>query len=415
MGPHLCENNESVYQLIFVMMHKKLSEIDQRFSYLGKVPWLFSKMDETESAMEIIRQCSATPLEQHDPLVRNVMGRLGGDILAVSRGEPATPEVIAEAKVFRYCSLDESCGEEYHARTHREKKRAPASSTTHLKQSTRHRPALARAQDLCSQYGERGEAVVRSDWRDWKRIVQVRPKTPWIPVDWPAQKVIDRVYRQDEKAQDDFELICRRIGPDRPVEPDPTTGGEAVRNEFLHIVMETANHYSVGSRPVAPAPGGIGPAPRPDYGTSHFLLLDEAYGRSRPKVVHTHETADEVYLKAPLAWRVLFHDRWAPGDEVLPADADSRMVIPSGEPRWVTPADIATDDVLGSALFRWEGGYSNEHHCQLLPHPQILKKKKTATNGCKLPNPCPWPCSKAERLDSRRQKGRPCSDCPWRI
>ena len=249
MTPAMCEGHRDIYELMVVMLHKKMTEIDQRFGYLGKVPWLFSRMDEVDGAVEIIRQCTAVDLSKHDPLTRIVMARLGGDILARSCGEPATPQLKAEAKIFRYSSLDESCGEGYHAKTHLEKTRAPASTAIHLKQSTRHRPALARAEDVVNTYGPAGEAVLRCDWRDWKRIVQTSAKRPWDPVDWTAQKVIDRVYRQDEMAQEDFSQICQRIGPDRPVQRDTISSSDAVRNEYLHVVLTPGHHYSVGAVP----------------------------------------------------------------------------------------------------------------------------------------------------------------------
>ena len=119
-GNHLC------CKVLRDQLKAKSSGIRMRCKYLSRVPWLFVKMDEQESATEIMRQVRSLPLEQHDPLTQTVIRRLGGAIERVAEGEEPSPELLAEQELFDLCPLDESIGEGYHAGTSNEKRRAHA-------------------------------------------------------------------------------------------------------------------------------------------------------------------------------------------------------------------------------------------------------------------------------------------------
>ena len=205
-----CEGNRDVYECIVCMLHKMLQGIDSHFGYLGILPWALSRADTTEGALEVMRQVKKLPWDRHDPLTRKVMSRVGGDIERVSQGEPVSTALQSELAPFKQVPLDESLGEGYHRDTHKEKSRATGSTSRHLKQNTRFKRNLTRCNEFVKRYGERGEAVFRYEWRSAKRIVQAQRKNRWHPSKLKMSEVLARVYREDERAEEDFSSICSR-------------------------------------------------------------------------------------------------------------------------------------------------------------------------------------------------------------
>ena len=98
----------------------------------------------------------------------------------------------------------------YHRGTNLEHHRAPGSTDQHLKQETRHKAALRRVEHWCQEYGAKGDAVVRFEWRSWKRILRCGAAFPWRPVKSSAQTVSNRMYRKDKKSKEDWSLVCKR-------------------------------------------------------------------------------------------------------------------------------------------------------------------------------------------------------------
>ena len=124
--------------------------------------------------------------------------------------------LICLFKKFVKPPIHQSSG--YHRATNRELSRACASKEIHLKQYTRHKEALARCTAFRDAHGDLGAAVIRFEWRSWKRLLQTSEQHPWRSVLLPDTAVMRRVYREDARAEEDFSLICSREAIVRPVE-----------------------------------------------------------------------------------------------------------------------------------------------------------------------------------------------------
>ena len=217
----------------------------------------------------------------------------------------------------------------YHRSTSHEKQRASASTEIHLKQSTRFKKSVANVTDFLDVHGERGEQVLRYEWRCWKRVLQTDEKHRWRPVLEPGGDVIKRIYREDRKAEDDFALICSREAIVRPVEREDVDGKDEVLHEYLGSVLQGDGQYSVSTRTTQPGPDGN---LERVVKTVFFNLIETAHGGHRPKMMHTVSSADNVGLTAHFAMQIISHERFEPED--APAIApDTHHLYATSAPR----------------------------------------------------------------------------------
>ena len=110
-----------------------------------------------------------------------------------------------------------------------------------------------------------------------------------------------RVYHEDEKAEDDWNVIVARQGDPRPVATEPVTVLGQLRNEYLLAVVRPGCHYSVPTRVERPRADGV-----PEMVEEHcyFELLRTQHSRSREHIMPTVHSADNLAQTAPLAWEV---------------------------------------------------------------------------------------------------------------
>ena len=193
----------------------------------------------------VIQSVEKFPMDNHDPLTRAVMARLGQSILSRSQGGDCPQELADEAKRFRLAMLDEGAGEGVHRATAHEKDRAPASGVQHVKQSSRERAAIERASDFLEAHGERGRSVFRYEWSHWKRIVNPNPQSRWRNVKWKPKQALERFYREDDFAQQDWSGIAFRESGPVPDAAEDLTEDARINNEYLSATFTKGQHYSV--------------------------------------------------------------------------------------------------------------------------------------------------------------------------
>ena len=114
-----------------------------------------------------------------------------------------------------------------------------------MKVQSRFKETLARVEEFRVSHGPRADAIIRFEWRCWKRLLQTREHRVWRPVRMGGPAAMQRMYRQDARAREDWTLACRREAVARPVEPDDIAGKEALRDEYLVAVMQPGCHYSL--------------------------------------------------------------------------------------------------------------------------------------------------------------------------
>ena len=346
-----CEGNKDVWMCILTMLHKQIVQVDQRFGYLSRLPHIIVRCDSVEGAKEFMLQLRAKPWREHEPLTRILAERVGGDIEKRSQGEDVTPALRRVIDTYCKTPFDESCGEGYHRGTHLEHSRAPHSTSAHLKQVNRFKTVLKKTEAFAEAHGERGAAVVRFEWRAWKRILQVDPRRRWYPMKIPAADAGARVYREDKRAQDNWEVICRRQAVSCPVIPEKVDGKEALRNEFLVSTLETNSFYSVSTPDPRMAAEGGAPVAQV---ASHFQLLEKSYGNRRPDYMSVADPGAAVALQAGLAFLVSFLQHRAPegagAGGVVPG---AHHVYVDSPPMWVRPHDICPSESWYKRLYKW--------------------------------------------------------------
>ena len=118
------------------------------------------------------------------------------DLEALGNGRPLSEALEREVRIINQAPLDEFAGERCQCSTNHEHQRAPASASQNLKRNTRLPQNLALVKQFV-KLGPRGKAVVRSEWKNWKRVVQTQKKKLHKNVRLRASA---RICRQDCRA-----------------------------------------------------------------------------------------------------------------------------------------------------------------------------------------------------------------------
>ena len=364
------ENDTIMYELILCMLHKYLQGIDAHFKYLTILPWALSRGETKDGAEHIMKLVKAIPWERHDPLTKKFMTSVGGDVAKVAEGAQASEALVRAIKPFWQIPFDESMGEGYHRATHYELIRATGSSTRHVKQSTRFKESLARCNDFVDTYAARGSQVFRYEWRAVKRILQTSAKYRWLPVQEPMRKVLQRVYREDARADEDFSSIVNRE-PGVQVDYDAVSGKETLRNEYLVKTLVPNTHYSVQTDSTSVTEDG---ETRTEKVETHFKLIEMAHGNHRPKRSLAADPDSDIAHEAALALQVVFEDRWVPPGPVEMARPRAPFqASPSSDPVWVRPSTLGGLDNWYKCLFCWETCRSDQPGCIVLQNPSHVR------------------------------------------
>ena len=165
----------------------------QIFKYMDNVPWCAVRCETPEGCKHCLRKFEAHPLEEHDFLTRELWREEGDHIQERAQGGDLRPSLAHCVAMLKTVPLDEKAGESVHSWTSKEKARAPASKQQHLKRTARRKGSFAHLRVFKRRYGDRGLAVLRHDWRTWKRIAQGNPHHRWRPVKPKAAKVLKNI------------------------------------------------------------------------------------------------------------------------------------------------------------------------------------------------------------------------------
>ena len=256
LTPADCEGHNDIWECVTTMLHKVYTGIIQRFKYLSLLPWILVNADTIVGAQEVMRQIRAVAWDHHDPFTRRWMTQFGGYVDQRAQGNDCAPELADAVKILQNANLEEGRGEGYNRGTSLEKKRAASSTSRHLKQSVRNKQCIARTRQFMARYGDRGARVLNFEIKNWKRILQVKKKNLWRKVLMPKKAAFARIYREDEKAREDFTLIAHREEPAISVLPDEIDGKEALRNEYLVVTTRVGTTYSVQTETSTMQPDG---------------------------------------------------------------------------------------------------------------------------------------------------------------
>ena len=298
------EGHDKTCELIRTLLLSAAGILRTRFKYLGVIPWAFARADTQQGAIDVLDQyAKVVDPSKHDDFTTYFMLNCMDDLKTLATTGVCSARLAAEVKAINWLMLDEGAGEGYHRSTNAELTRATGSSTAHLKQTPRHDMCLKLAQDFCRT--PEGRMVVRHDWRTHTRVLQTDPSHLWRPTRWKPKAFYRRLYREDEKALEDWSSILQRMPNAHEVSVPTTSEREKLEQEWFTRTLKPHAHYSVSSNaPDTATAGQPQPAPR----ETCFLLLSMVHGTSKPHLMLTVEDADNVEIVAPVALQVQFLD-----------------------------------------------------------------------------------------------------------
>lgn len=135
--------------------------------------------------------------------------------------------------------------EGYRRGTNHEKQRAPSSTTIHVKLATRVKSVIRTCRGFMRKHGDRGKAIVRFEWRKYKRILQVHHKRRWFSKLIETKDFYKRVYREDSAVMDSWSSILTRVPLDWPVEVSTPPNMAKLQNEWYSAVLLPHRNFAV--------------------------------------------------------------------------------------------------------------------------------------------------------------------------
>ena len=366
-----CEGDAYLVTEVVAALRVAASLLEMRFKYLNVVPWNFSNADTPEGAMRFLEGARSLPFEQQDPLTQFLYYTYGDDLDKRAAGDDCPQSLQAEVDTVNDSPLDESAGEGYHRSTHCTRIRARNSSTAYVKQSTRTAQNIAQLKGLI-RAGNRGKMVLRYEWRNWSRVLQVRKKGWWRSLRMPAQHVFDAVYHQDFKAEEAWGAVASTIpAPGQGVTPLTSVGGEnkdSLRIEYLLDVLETSRWYQVEVPEACMAEHG-GVAERKVRRQMQLVAMSSV--KSRPRLMPTVETHEDPVVIRKLALHVQ-EVSVLPGPE---REEGSIVVYTDANPRWISYEDLGPwNSVMNSlSLYRDAQGLQDHPGCLRLSDCQVVR------------------------------------------
>ena len=178
-----------------------------------------------------------------------------------------------------------------------------------------------------------------------------------------------RLYREDEKADENWNNAVTRKALERPVvsEGTPNTRTQ-LEHEYVLAVVRPGTHYSVDV-PAARVQGEDEPQePQAPAEARHFQVLKVASARAREHIMPTVFSADELSLTAHVAFLVQYAEERAVSVDLVPAgETPPQQVYMSSDPVWVRPEEIAPFASWSAKLWRYESVTpSTEEACLVL-------------------------------------------------
>ena len=184
------------------------------------------------------------------------------------------------------------------------KQRAYGSTPASLKRAVRRKGVFLRLKRFRRQFGKRGEAVLRFEFRHWKRILSKRRRRRRNKHTSDAD-ALAIIYREGRSAEVNWSTVVTRMDLHR-VATDSTTNAEAAQNEYLRAQVHPGMCYSIDPEPQPAAASDDVQQPQ-QRSSVHFRLLDTATGHKRAKTMPTVDDTEDVAKTSPLAWYVQFH------------------------------------------------------------------------------------------------------------
>ena len=365
-------------------------ELSLRGRYLKLVPWSFVRADTPEGARSFLEGARSRPFAEQDLLTQYLLRKHEVALDSVADGNPCPADLAEEVKVYADTPLDESAGEGYHRGTHLTRIRARAAKTPYLKQATRAKENNRLLKKFL-RMGQSGRQVIRFEWRQWKRVLQVRPRSLWKSRKMKSRAAFERIYRMDEMAEVDWTAVCGPVvAPGQGPPPAPLLAEtkdqrtlSRLRIEYLASVLDLKRWYEI-MVPVADIDEEGRPVERQEK--RFFQLLNRAYGQSRPKLMPTIESHSLLVNTEKLA---LCLQEATENSSVGGLGEGHYVIHADSDPRWVKWSDLGPWEAVHRSLTRFGSveGAAEHAGCIELRNPE-LARCQIALNDERCPTLC---------------------------
>ena len=221
-----CEGNAALHKWITDACRSLVDAIRARTRYLRSLPWNLCIADSQYGAGKCLEQFALRPREGHEELTVSFIDEHQADMMRLRDTGVLTDRLKEGVRILRKAPLDESAGEGYHRSTNMTKIRAPGATLGHIKAAVRNKQNLGQVKKFLGKHKQRGRAVFRYDWTNYKRLLQAHPWRRMAPVKMLTKAFYERVYRADEKALEDWSLLATAVEPVKQVRISGEEGGD---------------------------------------------------------------------------------------------------------------------------------------------------------------------------------------------
>lgn len=361
-----CENDAKLLNDIQSTQRAGAEALKLRFQYLDIVPWSFCKADTREGAANFLRGATSRPSSEQDPLTNYLHDTHRDALLLCADTGEARQSLVEEVAALNESPLDESAGEGYHRDTHLTRIRAVASKSPFIKQSTRTKFNI-RLLKRFIRMGEGGKLVVRFEWRNWKRVLQVADRKLWRNVKGiKKDDAFLRVYRMDEMATVDWSTAAPPVrAPGQGSASTPVAGAHVdegempgLRAEYLQCVLKPRQWYSIT---VPRATLGVDGEPAEITEPKYFQVVAKTYAKSKPKLMPTIESHRHKISSSKLAL-CLQEVTVRRGDGTGVEGSDSVVVFEDIDAQWQSWEELGDFPYVRTSLTRFQTAAGSPEH-----------------------------------------------------
>ena len=164
-----CAGIEAVLLQMAQVCNVMLAEVELRFSWPGRVPYLLANVCTPSVASEVLRQWADT--ERHHRVTKDVLDELLEDIRAVAESAAPSSRLNAVQKTMRMIPLSEAPIEGYHAVVAREVGRAHGAKLPYVFARLRADANFERIERFSRRVG--GASLLAFEWNRYKKILKV--------------------------------------------------------------------------------------------------------------------------------------------------------------------------------------------------------------------------------------------------
>jgi hypothetical protein len=327
-----------------------------RFAWVKHAPYTFANVSIPAVAKSILDEWEERGEEHQHRVTRHLIHTLKADIEVVANGGEASPELLAEQRIFRTMPLNEAPIEGYHAEVAKVTQRAHAGKAPYVFAEIRMDTNMVRLRRWCEKPG--GSAVVAYEWARFKRVIRLdlTMRSPKIKV----KAFLSFFYRLRDEAVGPIHTLTKqwahRLGPSLQERSMATK----LKQEYTSKLLEVTCFYTL---------------PGLDSSVQCFVVLRKCTGMEKVvDVGKADDLRDHHVLQMYSVWR-------SEGGEGYPPNI--MTVVPDLEPTTVVVWQLVeTWTQFREGLRVWKSSESDTVGCIDLSQPKVVDSCSIDDDKC---------------------------------